>query len=531
PPRWRSLLAFVQLSDLHITDVQSPARIEFLDRHGDDDSPHAAALGRVGVYRAQEALTFQVLEAMTRAVRAALDAGGPATGAPFAFAVSTGDNVDNCQRNELDAYLTLLEGGEVRPDSGDPQRYEGVGGPDCCDERYWHPDGTPAGAEDDLPRAQRGFPTVPGLLDACRRPFLAGGIGLPWYAVYGNHDSLLVGTTAPDKALGELVVGGSKPVAFAGEIDPVELLAETERGPAPISWGEAAYRSRPVTPDPQRRFVDPAEWLAAHLEAGGDPSGHGFDAAAVAAERAYYAADAGLVRLLVLDTVNREGGWQGSLDAEQLAWLEGELVAGHASYLDAEGEPVRSGNPDRLFVLFSHHSLETLINPYSLEGAVRLLGDDLVALLGRFSNVVAYVNGHTHEHAVRPVPAGLGGFWQVTTGSHIDWPQQCRLVELALDEESGDVLVVTELLDHAGLVDPRLGEPGDPMVVAGWSRELSANAWQGRSRPEEPWGRGQARDRNCVLVWPAPFPVAEALGRLAAAPEGGRAGAPAGSSE
>ncbi len=544
--RLRSLLAFVHLSDLHVTDVQSPARAEFLDRFGDEDSPYAAVLGRVGTYRAQEALTFQVLEAMTAAVRAVLPAGGPATGAPFAFAISTGDNIDNSQRNELDAYLALLDGGsEVRPDSGDPARYEGVGAPEWYDERYWHPDGTPPGQDDDLPRRRHGFPTVPGLLERCRQPFRATGLGLPWYAVYGNHDRLLGGTQSPDRALSELATGAEKPVLLDPAVDPLELLAGTGTAPSPASWGMLHAAMHKVTPDASRRFVGASEWIGAHLDSPGRPEGHGFTSEAARLGRAHYALDAGIVRLVVLDSVNRDGGWQGSLDEEQFAWLEAELVAGHSRHLDASGHEVLTGNPDRLFVLFAHHSIETMINPYSSSGERRLLGDDLLGLLARFRNVVAFVNGHTHIHAVRAFPAGAettggsagggattggpdggaattggpasdgvtasGGFWQVTTGSHIDWPQQARLVELVLDEESGAVVVVTEMIDHAGLVDPRHGEPGEPATIAGWSRELAANAWQGRSRPEEPWGRGAAADRNCVLVWPAPFGIAEAL--------------------
>ncbi|EQD27583.1 metallophosphoesterase [mine drainage metagenome] len=125
-PRLRSLATFVHLSDLHVTDAQSPARAEYLDRYGDSDSPHAPEVGRVGTYRAQEALTHQVVEAMARAVRRLK--GGPLTGAPIAFALSTGDATDNCQENELRSYVALLEGGgEINPDSGDPHSYRGGG--------------------------------------------------------------------------------------------------------------------------------------------------------------------------------------------------------------------------------------------------------------------------------------------------------------------------------------------------------------------------------------------------------------------
>ena len=43
--------------------------------------------------------------------------------------VSTGDNIDNAQRNELDVYLGLLAGGDVSlPAAGSPQ--DAWGGPD-----------------------------------------------------------------------------------------------------------------------------------------------------------------------------------------------------------------------------------------------------------------------------------------------------------------------------------------------------------------------------------------------------------------
>src|SRR6185437_7448805 len=111
-----------------------------------------------------------VVEAAVRSINAVER--GPVSGAEVELAVVTGDNTDNSQANELDWYLTLLDGGRVHPDSGDLTRYEGVADDVGWDERYWHPDS----AKPDRPRELYGLPTVPGLLDAVRRPFEATGL-------------------------------------------------------------------------------------------------------------------------------------------------------------------------------------------------------------------------------------------------------------------------------------------------------------------------------------------------------------------
>ena len=82
PSGWRAaarpLLVLAHLSDTHVMDHQSPARVELLDRYADPDSPLRAAFGIVGTYRAQELFTYQVVEAMTGAVRQAVT--GPVSG-------------------------------------------------------------------------------------------------------------------------------------------------------------------------------------------------------------------------------------------------------------------------------------------------------------------------------------------------------------------------------------------------------------------------------------------------------------------
>ena len=99
----RPLLCLVHLTDVQLADVQSPTRFEFLNRYFAD--PRYAEI--IPVQRPQEALTAHAVDAMLRTVNALH---GPATGAPLRLAVTTGDAIDNAQWNELQAFLTLLDG-------------------------------------------------------------------------------------------------------------------------------------------------------------------------------------------------------------------------------------------------------------------------------------------------------------------------------------------------------------------------------------------------------------------------------------
>ncbi len=482
------LLALAHLSDTHVMDHQSPGRAELMDRYSDPDSPVRPAAGLIGTYRAQELFTFQVAEAMVLAVRASLRA--PVSAAPLNLAVVTGDATDNCQLNELRGYIRLLDGGEVVPDSGDPQRYEGVAAPGVDDERYWHPEGGPP----DLPRTRYGFPDAPGVLDAARRPFLATGLGLPWYAVHGNHDNLLQGTVVPQGWLQRFPVGGVKLVTPPSDLDAGALLARFESGDADPLADLARGVQLTVTPDPGRATVTRADHIRQHFRSTGTPAGHGYTQRNLADGTAYYAFDHGVIRCVVLDTVNEHGGWQGSIDETQLGWLEAELVASAA----------------RPIVLFSHHPLETLVNDTRPPGAGRrVLAGELRERLLAHPCVVAWLNGHTHVHAVTAVTGpGGAGFWQITTASHIDWPQQARIVEF-LATPAGLVIGCT-VIDSAGPAgypaEASAGDQSDPLALAALARELAANDWQLRHlvTADGGAGAGLAPDRNVLLPvdWP-----------------------------
>ncbi|NCV94764.1 MAG: TIGR03767 family metallophosphoesterase, partial [Burkholderiaceae bacterium] len=92
----RVLLNIVHISDTHICDAQSPARVECLDRFADPHHPLSASIGKlVGTYRAQEMLTTQVLESMIQAINQ-LDF-APITKQRIDTVLITGDLTDNAQ--------------------------------------------------------------------------------------------------------------------------------------------------------------------------------------------------------------------------------------------------------------------------------------------------------------------------------------------------------------------------------------------------------------------------------------------------
>ncbi len=493
----RELVSLVQLghlTDMQIADVQSPARFEFFER--------LRGLQGAGSYvpacRPQEALVTHAVAAMVKTINRL--ATSPETGVGLGLCVSTGDSLDNAQLNELQWFLSLLGGGTVAANSGGPT-YQGVQAADWEPSLYWRPDPAP-----DPFKERFGFPVHPGLLAQALEEFRSPGLAVPWLSCFGNHDGLALGTALPTPSYEQVLLGAHKPVDLPPGADPLSRVDAFTEEPAQFLSGPA----RDVVPDPGRRSVGRRDFVAAHLYAGGNPAGHGFGRWNVETETAYgvYDLDGPVpVRVVLLDTTNMDGYYEGSIGAAQLRWLEARLSEVHSRHFDGEGRMVTTGAADRLVVLASHHGLVAMVNDRQSPSGreqdhPRITAGALEAFLHRFGNVVLWLNGHRHRNDVqpRPDPSGrTGGFWEVSTAAIADWPCQSRLVELVRTSDK-EISILCTMLDGGVPADPDRAEGSERLAAL--HRELASNDPFAGGRHLAP---GKPGDRNIALRLPAPF--------------------------
>jgi len=338
--RLREAARLGHLTDTHVRDEESPARVPFLDRLG----PPVTS-----TFRPHEALSAQVLAAAVRALNAER---------PQAVLV-TGDLVDSAQRNELEQFLDVLRGGAVDPDSG-RRGYRGVQQAANADGLFYRP-------AIDAPRK-------PDLLTRAQRTFLSPGLRAPWAAALGNHDLLVQGELPPSPRTDAIATGTEALLTFdpaleqlVDDLPAARTAADTPdlRGVPPEVVDRLLARGLPGDParvpaDPDRRHLresEVRERLGGRLARVVDVSP--------------------ALRVVVLDTVDRGGGAAGVLPAAELAALRRALAATPR---------------DRSIVVASHHGLHRAAG-----------GGRALALLDRDRRVVAELSGDTHRHEIRRV--------------------------------------------------------------------------------------------------------------------------------
>ncbi len=405
---YRLIARLAHLTDVHITDIASPARFT----GADPIVPPA--------WRPQEAYAAHVLDGLVRTLNR-MHIAGRAIDA----LVVTGDLVDNAQANELAWFLAVMDGDLVRPLSG----------------------------PDDRPAASR----PPAELDPFA-PFQAQGLyqrgrhgplpSIPWYAAVGNHDVYALGvfpilTVADGRRLAPLPLPLRPGLWLPVVLDPTGDRAYGVVSPAGPGPPPLFNCPQTVPADPGRAYVTRADIADALSATRSEPAGHGLPPGG---DVTWYSVPVAVgVRLIVLDTTRARGVVAGAIQSE------GALSRAQLDFLRAELRDVEHAG--ELAVVATHHPSDAL----RTESGSEVGPWEFRSVLRSSPAVVVHLAGHTHRHRV----TDRGSYLEIETAAGVDWPQEGRIVELWVNEQDGRVTIAYDTFTHVTDEWPVLGD--DPL--------------------------------------------------------------------
>jgi len=412
--RKEKLLRFFTISDIHITDKETPNQFIYLQRLH-EGSPIGGAL-----YSGTMLSTTQVLDAAVQTVNALHKKD------PIDFGLSLGDAANSTQYNELRWYIDVLDGRVINPSSG----------------------------------AHLGAKTVD-----YQKPFKAAGLDktIPWYQTIGNHDHFWIGSIPVNDTLRKTFIGEnviamgdvlkdprniSKPDYYMGVVDGSKPYGDVKFA-GPVSDFKAPPQ---VVADPDRRSLLRTEWLKEFFTTTSNPVGHGFNA--VDADKGFacysFVPKASVpIKVIVLDDTQKEDDGSadihghGFLDQARWDWLKKELADG-----DTAGQLMIIAAHIPIGVEDPKSEMGWWLDP---QNAVTL--PDLLAELHSHPNLLVWLAGHRHLNTVKAFVSPDAarpelGFWEVETSSLKDFLQQFRTFDIYRNSDN-TISIVTVNVDPA----------------------------------------------------------------------------------
>lgn len=421
-----TLLNFTTITDIHITDKESPAQAIILGYKG-------GAGAATSAYSPVMMYTTQVLDAAVQTMNELNKK------KPIDFLISLGDASNSTQYNETRWYIDVLDGKVINPDSG---------------------------AKDD---------PVPGPNNDYQDKYKAAGLdkSIKWYQTLGNHDHFWTGFYPPNDYVRESLIGKdiinlsndmfTNPLGldargyYMGSFDGSKPNGDVF-GIGPV----ADFKTPPTVngADENRRSLSTKEWMAEFDKTTSLPKGHGFSQANMDEGFACYTFEPKSsvpVKFIVMDDTQsnddpNDGGYGHlSFDQKRYNWLVNELDKGQM-----EG---------KLMVIAAHIPIG--VNPpgsfMGMNPASAVSDADFMAKLHTYPNLVLWIAGHRHMNTITPLkspdPARPElGFWQIETASLRDFPQQFRMIEIIRNSDNTISILPTDV---------------DPAVKAGSLAELS----------------------------------------------------------